>query len=120
MENLLKWHSLKIDGTPKLRRQCFIEIQGGFFELAFWDNRTKNWYNYFGTPPKIYDDSGGIYQTEIIKWAYVPDGFFNTELEPCQCYRPNMYLDGYDHCFGTKEIDVCSCGGDKRKCDFYD
>lgn len=23
------------------------------------------------------------------------------------------------HCWGTKECDVCSCEGDRRKCDFY-
>ena len=22
-------------------------------------------------------------------------------------------------CFGTKERDICSCGGDRSKCDFY-
>jgi hypothetical protein len=22
-------------------------------------------------------------------------------------------------CFGTKEVDRCTCGGDKAKCDFY-
>lgn len=25
--------------------------------------------------------------------------------------------DGY--CWGTREMDFCSCGGDKGKCDFY-
>ena len=23
----------------------------------------------------------------------------------CKCYRPNMYKDNIDRCFGTKEID---------------
>ena len=26
---------------------------------------------------------------------------------------------GESRCLGTKEIETCSCGGDKSKCDFY-
>lgn len=33
----------------------------------------------------------------------------------CSCYDP---IDG-GHCHGTKEIDHCYCGGDRRVCDFY-
>ena len=36
-----------------------------------------------------------------------------SEGKTCDCY-----CDGT--CTGTKEIDPCSCGGDKSKCDFYD
>lgn len=25
----------------------------------------------------------------------------------------------YEYCTGTKELDECSCGGDRTKCDFY-
>lgn len=35
----------------------------------------------------------------------------------CKCYRPNMYKDNIDRCFGTKEIDPCNCKGNKYKCD---
>lgn len=42
----------------------------------------------------------------------------------CDCYYE--YPDGYKGmygnrgvCYGTKECDPCSCGGDKSKCDFY-
>lgn len=31
--------------------------------------------------------------------------------------RCNSFVDG--KCLGTKEIDVCSCNGDRLKCDFY-
>jgi hypothetical protein len=31
----------------------------------------------------------------------------------CECYEAF-------HCLGTKECDECSCGGDTRKCDFYE
>jgi len=37
----------------------------------------------------------------------------------CDCYRPNMYKDNIDRCFGTKEIDPCNCKGNKYKCNFY-
>lgn len=36
-----------------------------------------------------------------------------SEDKTCDCYR-----DGT--CIGTKEIDSCSCGGVKSKCDFYE
>jgi hypothetical protein len=34
----------------------------------------------------------------------------------CSCFREQY---GKTVCYGTKEIDVCSCDGDKSKCDFY-
>lgn len=34
----------------------------------------------------------------------------------CDCFREQY---GKTVCYGTKEIDVCSCDGDKSKCDFY-
>ena len=48
----------------------------------------------------------------------------------CECYIEDRQLVDYTPlmkplyktvpvCFGTKELDRCSCGGDKTKCDFY-
>lgn len=34
----------------------------------------------------------------------------------CECYR---VIGSKSVCYGTKEIDPCSCGGDKARCDFY-
>lgn len=36
--------------------------------------------------------------------------------------RPSDTCDGYHDgsCWGTKEREPCSCGGDKSKCDFYE
>ena len=34
----------------------------------------------------------------------------------CSCWNENDY--GLERCWGTKERDVCDCGGDKRKCNF--
>ena len=44
----------------------------------------------------------------------------------CSCHSVHYDKDanGFDHmverCIGTKEMDICSCKGDRSKCDFYD
>jgi len=39
----------------------------------------------------------------------------------CKCYHANKnFLGGIGVCWGTKEREACSCGGDEAKCDFYD
>lgn len=50
---------------------------------------------------------------------------FNTDIaiipldanEPCSCYHE---VFGHTVCHGTKEMDVCDCGGDQKKCSFYE
>ena len=37
-------------------------------------------------------------------------------MEKCNCYHDE---NGKSECWGTRERDVCSCGGDETKCDFY-
>jgi len=34
-------------------------------------------------------------------------------MERCNCYQNR------GECWGTRERDLCSCGGDETKCDFY-
>ena len=34
----------------------------------------------------------------------------------CDCYHLEH---GVSVCWGTKEKDLCTCGGDKKKCNFY-
>lgn len=36
--------------------------------------------------------------------------------EKCNCLRT---IYGKDVCYGTKEVERCSCGGDRGKCNFY-
>ena len=31
----------------------------------------------------------------------------------------NYIVEDQSYCMGTKECECCTCGGDKRKCDFY-
>lgn len=66
-----------------------------------------------------------------------------SKYKECDCYRTQKmrrYLTEYEkgfytslygktpvdyivedqpYCMGTKEREICTCGGDKRKCDFY-
>ena len=40
---------------------------------------------------------------------------------PCKCYHADKnFLGKIGVCWGTKECEACSCGGDEAKCDFYD
>jgi hypothetical protein len=50
--------------------------------------------------------------------------------EVCRCFHEQDRIRGWENastpilekitvCWGTKEADECSCGGDKAKCDFY-
>lgn len=51
-------------------------------------------------------------------------------MNKCDCYHENTEIIGWltqeepkttfvARCYGTKECDVCACGGDRVKCDFY-
>lgn len=50
-------------------------------------------------------------------------------MKKCDCYRARRqlhytkmgipYYENVGICFGTKECELCSCGGDRVKCDFY-
>lgn len=51
-------------------------------------------------------------------------------MRECDCYIEERYPKDYtpltfaeyrtvSMCYGTKERDRCSCGGDRTKCDFY-
>lgn len=42
-------------------------------------------------------------------------------MSNCNCYiRDTDGLGGYiPRCYGTKEREICQCGGDESKCDFY-
>lgn len=39
----------------------------------------------------------------------------------CKCYHAERNFFGkIGVCWGTKECEACSCGGDESKCDFYE
>ena len=39
----------------------------------------------------------------------------------CKCYHADKnFLGEIGVCWGAKECESCSCGGDAAKCDFYD
>ena len=40
---------------------------------------------------------------------------------PCKCYHAERnFLGKIGVCWGTKECEACSCGGDESRCDFYE
>lgn len=43
-------------------------------------------------------------------------------MKVCNCYKEGVGINHQKipYCSGTKELDCCSCGGDKSKCDFYE
>lgn len=39
----------------------------------------------------------------------------------CSCWQKgHWWIKGMDTCMGTREQEPCTCGGDRRKCDFYE
>lgn len=51
-------------------------------------------------------------------------------MKKCDCYYEKTEIVGWltpaepktvlvSRCYGTKECDVCTCRGDRAKCDFY-
>ena len=43
-----------------------------------------------------------------------PKAQTSSQQNTCACYIAEI-----ERCSGTKEVDVCNCGGDRGKCDFY-
>ena len=40
---------------------------------------------------------------------------------PCKCYHADKnFLGKIGVCWGTKDCEACSCGGNESKCDFYE
>lgn len=49
--------------------------------------------------------------------AYCGCRMTNWQSLVCECFE---HVYGHDVCYGTKELEECGCGGDRRKCDFYE
>lgn len=114
----LNWKDMKTDGPPKPGKQCFIRVLNSV-QLAYWWDDAKAWDNpVYGWLPYVYDDEG-ICHAEVTSWAYVPDGLFLDQVVLCSAYKPNLYGDDRDFCFGVKEIDTCTCKGNQKFCNFY-
>lgn len=65
---------------------------------------------------KLYEISKilGVSMNELLDGIKMESGAkMNQSNKTCDCYRNGR-------CVGTKEIDSCSCGGNKSKCDFYE
>lgn len=52
----------------------------------------------------------------VEKFAEVAKERYDNTL--CECWLFD-YGNHHHYCNGTKERDMCHCGGDVKKCDFY-
>ena len=113
----LQWKVPQIDGYPKKNTDlCFLRLNSGTYQIGYYG--TNGWrLSGFNGLPTIHDDSGCEYVDMVSEWAYVPRGLLDINYETCYCYITTPKGEG--RCMGTKEIDPCNCGGDKRYCDFY-
>lgn len=69
--------------------------------------------NEWESPICLADDIKECYS--LIKTVIMP--YINKQSkEICECYKIEY---GKAICYGTKEREECSCGGDKNKCNFY-
>ena len=112
MQGYLIWHDKDkpIPNTP-----CFIVGYGKFSDeenmlgIGYYEGgRADVWYS------EIFGEQ--IHPFDVKKWAYVPLRILNYLNPTCGCYTLDY---GEPRCMGTKEIDLCSCGGNRSLCDFY-
>lgn len=67
----------------------------------------------------VEDEEGQVfefYPSQIKFLDRSPEESKEVPFEPCKCYHSEY---GYGVCWGTKEKDPCSCGGDRTLCDYY-
>ena len=99
----------------------------------------------YGTKESI-EENYGDFDLKEVEQPYDDTGLlilYVSQFTKCDCYRTRRvkhYLSEYEkgyyaalhsgarvdfideeesYCIGTKECEVCTCGGDKRKCNFY-
>lgn len=99
----------------------------------------------YGTKESI-EENYGDFDIKEVEQPYDDTGLlilYVSQFIKCDCYRTRIvkhYLSEYEkgyyaalhsgarvdsideeesYCMGTKECEVCTCGGDKRKCNFY-
>lgn len=96
----------------------------------------------YGTKESIEEDYGD-FDLERVEQADDLLILFVSKYKECDCYRTKevrRYLTEYEkgfyaashggasvdyivenqsYCMGTKECEFCTCGGDRRKCNFY-
>ena len=64
------------------------------------------------------EDSETCSSCGLLRINYKP---LNNKVVDCSCYHDDInFIGKRGVCWGTKEMEPCSCGGDAAKCDFYD
>lgn len=111
-----EWHYLEEGDYPpdNLFVPLIIQDEEGYCYLRYWDGK---WWDHpnIGWLPH-YGGAEGTDEIVIKRWTFLPTSFYETNNK-CDCF---FIRDGEGHCFGTKELDVCSCEGITKLCDFYD
>jgi len=70
-------------------------------------------FNFWNYPKCMNCGVVSHYQTATPYCAYCGAYMKNYQEQPCKCWHDGI-------CWGTKEREECRCGGDERKCDFYE
>ena len=110
-----EWHYIDEGDYPPFYRDVLVQLNNNDTNIIaywrddaqWWDNPITGWVPHEGADGNPW--SAG-------RWSFLP----------MSLYAPNnkcdAYIEGKDggRCFGTKEIDPCSCEGIPRYCDFYE
>ena len=110
---------------------------GGYFSVAFDDEKISGFSAYIRNYYADYDidnitvGEDGYIILHISKYKKC-DSYRTKKIKRCLTeYEKGFYValhgknpgdyivENQSYCMGTKECEFCTCGGDKRKCDFY-
>lgn len=109
-------------------------------------NKARRWIldNYFDGDDDVSAIAAGDEETmAMVRAVEALSKFIDDDTKICDCYHEDsetVFLSEFEQgvlfartgkvqksitkeisrCWGTKEKDICSCGGDKSKCDFYE
>ena len=110
VEAVEDWY--EIDGREYMKEVAEITYENGYRQYADigCDANLTAVYDVIRVIQQVKPKSARI--ERIVRDVYEKPRTTTEKPETCIYYR-----DG--KCIGTKEIDPCSCGGTKEKCDFY-
>lgn len=76
--------------------------------------KESNWIFKYGSPPQCVNCKVFSRSSEATPYCpYCGSYMINYHKIVCKSWN-------YGECWGTREREECSCGGDQRKCDFYE
>lgn len=110
IEAVEDWY--EVDGREYMKEVAEIEYESGYCQYADigCDSNLAAICDVIAVILQVKSKSEKI--ERIVRGVYEKPGIPEERPENCIYYREGR-------CIGTKEIDPCSCGGTKEKCDFY-